>query len=69
MSIITLAAFGGGLVSGFVLGVLASESGKIKSTDLTNLSNTAIGKVKTAVTYLKNHEHRSQYPRNEAASA
>lgn len=60
MSIITLAAFAGGFVAGFAVGVLAAENGKVKSSDLTAASDAAISRAKSAYLYLKNHEYRSQ---------
>ena len=68
MSIITLAAFVGGFLSGFVAGVVSCESGNVRSSDLTALSNSAIGKVKSAFTYLKPNEHRSQQEQNGASA-
>jgi len=60
MSIITLTVFGGGFLAGFVVGVLAAECGKVKSSDLTAATDAAISKAKLAVNYLKNYEYRSQ---------
>ena len=68
MSITTLVAFGCGLTVGFVAGVLIAEKGKFGSEDLTNISTAAINKVKTAVNYLKNHEHRCQYSQSQSAN-
>ena len=68
MSISTLVAFTCGLTTGFVVGVLLAEKGKVGSQDLTNISSAAISKVKTAVSYLKNHEYTRQSQNSHGAS-
>jgi len=58
MSIITIAAFAGGFVAGFAVGVIASENGKVRTSDLTEATEAAISKAKSAFTFLTNYEHR-----------
>lgn len=69
MSIITIAAFAGGFLAGFAVGVIAAENGKVRSSDLTAATDAAISKAKSAYNYLKNHEYRSQAQNGSVAQA